>query len=88
MLKLGQNDGHDVVINRLVHRMLVDMRIFEEVPSRELIDLIRFTTIMANQLENLFLGLYKEVCFLFSSFLVGGKLTTVIACGTVGGLSL
>ena len=78
--KLGQEDSHDVVINRLVRGMLVDMRIFEEVPSRELVDSIRFTAIVANRLETLFYKLYKEVCFLFSSFLFGRRLTTVIAC--------
>ena len=77
--KLGEGNSHDVVINRLVRGMLVDLRIFEEVPLRELVNLIRFTAIVANRLETLFYGLYKEVCFLFSSFLVGRKLTTVIA---------
>ena len=67
MSKLGEENTHDVVINRLVRGMLVDMRIFEEVPSRELVDSIRFTAVLANRLETLFFGLYKEVCFLFSS---------------------
>ena len=78
--KLRVKDSHNMVINRLVRGMLVDMRIFEEVPSRKLVDSIRFTAIVANHLETLFYGLYKEVCFPFSSFLVGRKLTTVIAC--------
>ena len=65
--KLGEENTHDVVVNRLVRGMLVDMRIFEEVPSRELVDSIRFTAVLANRLETLFFGLYKEVCFLFSS---------------------
>ena len=86
--KLGVKDSHDVVINRLVRGMLVDMRIFEEVPSRELVDSIRFTAIVANRLETLFYGFYKEVCFLFSSFFVGRRLTAVIACRTVGGPSV
>ena len=74
--KLGKENSHDVVINRLVRGMLVDLRIFEEVPSRELVDSVRFTAVIANRLETLFYGLYKEVCFLFPSFLFGGKLTT------------
>ena len=77
--KLGVKDSHDVVINRLVRGMLVDMRIFEEVPSRELVDSIWFTAIVANRLETLFYGLYKEVCFLSSPSLVRRRLTTVIA---------
>ena len=83
--KLGVEDSHDVVINQLVRGMLVDMRIFEEVPSRELVDSTRFMAIVANRLETLFFGLYKEVCFPFSSFLVGRGLTTVAAYRTVGG---
>ena len=59
--KLGKENSHDVVINRLVRGMLVDLRIFEEVPSRELVDATRFTAIIANRLETLFFGLYKEV---------------------------
>ena len=78
--KLGQEDSHDVVINRLVRGMLVDMRVFEEVPSRELVDSIRFTAIIANCLKTLFFQMYKEVCFPFSSFFVGRRLTTVTAC--------
>ena len=66
--KLGKEDSHDVVINRLVRGMLVDMRIFEEVPSRELVDSIWFTAVIANRLEMLFFKMYKEVCFLFSSY--------------------
>ena len=66
--KLGEENSHDVVINRLVRGMLVDLRIFEEVPSRELVDATRFTAIIANRLETLFFGLYKEVCCLIPSF--------------------
>ena len=59
--KLGEENSHNVVINRLVRGMLVDLRIFEEVPSRELVDATRFTAIIANRLETLFFRLYKEV---------------------------
>ena len=67
--KLGAENSHDVVINRLVRGMLVDLRIFEEVPLRELVDATRFMAVIANRLETLFFGLYKEVCFLSYSFL-------------------